>query len=82
MLLLLLGSPSPLFTPNDPDWTPSLNLGHGKVRVNGKKTKQRYSQNSTRLLNKSQEETAKHKKVCQPTDLQTEKHFVIERTLL
>ena len=81
MPLLLLGSPSPLFTPNDPDWIPSLNLGHGKVRINGEKAKQHF-QNVTRSLNKSQEETMEHKKLCQPTDLQTEEDFVIERSLL
>ena len=81
MLLLLLGSPLPLFTPNDPDWIPSLNLGHGKVRINGEKAKQ-YSRNMTRSLNKSQEETTEHKKVCQPADLQIEEDFFIERSLL
>ena len=83
MPFLLLGSPSPLLTPNDQDWIPSLNLGHGKVRTSGEKAKQRYSQNLTRSLNKSQEETTKqHKKVCQPAELQTKEHFVIERSLL
>ena len=37
MPLLLLGSASPLFTPNDQDWVPSINLGHGKVRINEEK---------------------------------------------
>ena len=83
MPLLLLGSPSPLFTPNDPDWIPSLNVSHGKVRTNGEKAKQRSSRNLTMSLNKSQEETTKqHKKVCQPTDLQTEEDFLIESSLL
>ena len=36
----------------------------------------------TRSLSKSQEETTKHKKVCQPTDLQTEEDFVIDSSLL
>ena len=53
------------------------------MRTNGEKAKQRYSRNLTRSLNKSQEKTTKqHKKVCQPTDLQTEEDFVIERNLL
>ena len=79
---LLLGSQSSLFTPNDPDWIPSLNLGHRKVRTNGEKAKQGYSRNLTRSLNKSHKETTKqHKKVCQPKDLQTDKDFVIERSL-
>ena len=70
MPLLLLGSPSPLFTPNDPDWIRSLNLGHDKVRINGEKAKQRYSRNLAKSLNESEEETTKqYKKVCQPTDL-------------
>ena len=62
MPLLLLGSPSPLFTPNDPDWIPSLNLGHDKVRTNGEKAEQHYSRNLTRSLIKSQEETTKQQK--------------------
>ena len=82
MPLLLLGSPSPLLAPNYPDWIPSLNLSHGKVRINGKKAKQRYSRDLTRSLNKSQEETRKHEKVCQPTDLHTEEDVVVERSLL
>ena len=83
MPLLLLGSPSPLVTPNDPDWIPSLNIGHDIVKTNGEKAKQRYSRNLTRSLKTSQEETIKqHKKVCQPTDLQKEEDFVVERSLL
>ena len=82
MSFLLLDSPSRLFTPNDPDSVRSLNLGHAKVIINGKKAKQRYSRNLARSLNKSQEEMTKHEKVCQPTDLQTEEDFVIERSLL
>ena len=63
MPLLLLDLPSPLFTPNDPDWKPSLNLGQGKVRTNGEKAKQRYSRNMTRSLNKGQEKTTKQKRI-------------------
>ena len=54
MPLLLLGSSSPLFAPYDPDWILSLNLGHDKVRINGEKAEQRYSQDLIRSLNKSQ----------------------------
>ena len=42
MLSVLLGSPSPLFIPSDPDWVPSLNFGHGKARISGKKAKKCY----------------------------------------
>ena len=49
--------------------------------INGEKAKH-YLRNLTRSLSKSQEETTKHKKVCQPTDLQTEEDCVIKRSLL
>ena len=43
-----------------------------------KQQQKRYSQNLTRSLNKSQVETTKqHKKVCQPTDIQTGEDFAI-----
>ena len=49
ILIFRLGKPALLFSSIDPDWVPSLKLGHDKIKVNLAEAKHRHS----RMLERS-----------------------------
>ncbi|XP_065681352.1 uncharacterized protein LOC124810861 [Hydra vulgaris] len=53
----ITGKPASLFSQNDPDWVPSLNLGHKKFKFDVEKPRERYLRHKNRSLLTSQNDS-------------------------
>nr|XP_047146612.1 uncharacterized protein LOC101235303 [Hydra vulgaris] len=53
----ITGKPASLFSQNDPDWVPSLNMGHNKFKFEVEKPRERYLRHKNRSLLTSQNDS-------------------------
>ena len=66
---LFLGKPSKLFDTTNPDWVPTLKLGHDKLTINTSKATARYSRSKERSTKKIKLEALSNKQKSSESSL-------------
>ena len=66
---MILGKPSKLFDTTNPDWVPTLKIGHDKLTINTSKTIASYSRSKERSTKKIKIEALSNKQKTSESSL-------------